>query len=62
MDISFDCWDFRFDQQHEKPIPLSWLPRLRQFFTDMGMPPRTDREYETLAEQKAKASSSQESK
>ena len=55
MDLSFDCWDFRFDHQHEEPLPLSWLPRLRDFFSDLGMPPRTAATYQLMAEQKAKA-------
>jgi len=56
MELSFDCWDFRFDQKHEEAIPLSWLPLLRQFFSDLGMPPHTEAIYEQLAEQKAKFS------
>jgi hypothetical protein len=55
MEISFDCWDFRFDHRHEEPIPLSWLPLLRKFFSDLGMPPRMETTYKLMAEQKAKA-------
>lgn len=55
MEIGFNCWSFRFNQEHEEPIPLSWLEPLRQFFSDVGMPPRTDAEYQQIAEQMAKA-------
>jgi hypothetical protein len=52
--VCFECRKFRFDKGYEQSLPSPWLPRLRQFFTSLGMPPRTDEEYEKLAEAKAK--------
>lgn len=58
MEISFNCWAFRFNERHEEPVPLSWLPPLRDFFSHLGMAPLTEAEYQKLGEQKTKTSAS----
>lgn len=45
LDVCLSCRNFSFDKYQIEPIPPSWLPRLRQFFIDAGMPPRSDQEY-----------------
>jgi len=55
FEVCFHYRNFRFDKHSAEPLPASWLPRLRQFFTELGMPPRTDEEYQKLVEEKTKA-------
>ena len=53
--VCFHCGSYRMDHGDIVEIPAEWLPRLRQYFTDLGMPLRTDEEYQQLAETKLKS-------
>lgn len=52
--VCFGCDNYCIDRKNILPIPTVWQPGLRQFFTDLGVPPRTYEEYQRLAEEKVK--------
>ena len=53
FDVCFLCNNFRFDGPVIHTIPSAWRSRLERFFTDLGMPPRTEEEYAKLTPKSA---------
>jgi hypothetical protein len=51
FDVCFLCGNVQFGGPAIQTIPPRWVPRLRQFFSELGMPPRTAEEYAKLAPQ-----------
>lgn len=48
FDVCFLCSNASFGDGGIQTIPSAWLPRLEQFFSTLGMPPRTSDEYAKL--------------
>jgi hypothetical protein len=49
VEICFQCTNMKLTPGHIFSIPARWLEPLHDFFTSIGMPPRTGEQYEQLA-------------